>query len=1619
MEGESIWVLTVTPPYASKSMNGGPSVSLNSPQNAHATNNASVTFNCSASSSNNLTNITIYSNFSGSWASNSTTNISGTSNSSAFARTLSDGSYIWNCLAYDDTGNSSFAASNYTLTVDTIAPQITIASPANATYATNPQLNFSYSESNPSVCKYSLNNAANQTLASCSINGTTMTSSYGSNNVILYINDTAGNLNSTQKYWTYDNQGPLYAGNLTSPASPQAYSPALSVQFNITAADLYSSVDTVLLEFNGTNYTTTNATSNYTKTLSGIAAGTYNYRWHMNDTLGNRNSTTQLQYVVNKAATVLTLLLNGTDSDQTYYTPASVNATYIADNNEVTVSMYMNGTALVLSGNRNLSNYASAGSWNYTINTTGSQNYSSASASHLVTISQTPAPNITAWSNNRTNDNSLSVAINESQSVLFNLTADQAVDYAWKKNGTSVGSNQPNYTYSNAAIGTWNITAIVNNTNGTSTKTWTLAVADITKPVLAIILPSNTTYNSVSRTLNYTASDNNALGACWYNYNGANTTLAGCINATFTALNNQQSTLTLYANDSAGNVNSTNVTFTVDTTYPQIAFTGTDANDSYKSRTWIYANLTINETNFKNVTFNLYNTTLVNSTNYTDSTRSVNWTGLAEGVYYINATAYDNVGNVNYTETRRITLDTTLPTLSLDSPSNNSWSAANAISFRYVPVDTNLNSCSLYHNATSWAANATNTSVVSGAQSAFSVAMPDGNYAWNVNCSDLAGNSAFNASNFTVHVDATLPTVSFGSATAQNNSYFNRNWIYANATVVEANEANITFTLYNTTLVNSTNSTGGLLGINWTNLASNIRYYYNITVYDNAGNAQSTETRRLTLDSTAPSANITSPLNNTNTTDPTPLVRFNLTDNLAEVINYTVYVNGTANGQTGQGLNLGNFTLNDLALGNYRIKLSALDEASNTANSSEVFVTILPPAVYLASPIDNYFTANTAINFTFNVSDPEYGGLNCSLYINSVYNRSNTSTVNYTNTVFAITGLSEGNNQEWLVRCINPADNTGNNTKTFNVDLTTPAISYGLNTMADNAFTNGDIFVNVSAYDLNEANITFRLYNSTALLNQTTYTNSARSIAWAVSDGTYYYNATIADIVGHSNTTQARTIIVDTQAPVWSGNVSSNSSGVYLFNITWNDNYMNTVLIEHNFTGTLANYSVSNASNAYYYNYSVGGSTYQYRWYANDSAGNANQSDLWVMALSDIAAPLITIVTPANGTALAAGTTSVNVNITTNENATCRHSANSSFSYADGTNFTVTGNMSHSFAYSVASGNTYGLYYLCNDTSGNVNSAATHHTFSISSAATATTTSSSGGGGGGGGGSTTTKTITMMPNEPLTKVVVSLKQSLDSPSITVANAESITAPSPTEPVYRYVSITMNRFNNSQIENATIDFKVNKSWISKNNFTRIWLAHYDSGWNKLRTDLVNSTATVNYYRAYTDAFSYFAIVGEKASAAQAAPPVAEPPKEVVNETPAEQPKEPAPVVEETKAIPYISYAIAAVLLLIMAYAAMKIKAGKKNDEPKEYVEPEPKQTYVQPQNAQELENSGNYDSQAYSASPKNPNRAHADTSGNLPVQNVPEPINAQKKPNAEEELDDIERRLAEIRRKLKE
>lgn len=121
-----------------------------------------------------------------------------------FDASFSDGTYKWNCQGCDDGGNCSFASSNRTFTIDSTVPIPTIIAPTTLIdygfVGKNESLNWTLIEASPDTCWYEYN-STNSTVV-CGSNSTTFLLDKPKT-LTFYVNDTAGNQNSTTLSWEY------------------------------------------------------------------------------------------------------------------------------------------------------------------------------------------------------------------------------------------------------------------------------------------------------------------------------------------------------------------------------------------------------------------------------------------------------------------------------------------------------------------------------------------------------------------------------------------------------------------------------------------------------------------------------------------------------------------------------------------------------------------------------------------------------------------------------------------------------------------------------------------------------------------------------------------------------------------------------------------------------------------------------------------------------------------------------------------------------------------------------------------------------------------------------------------------------------------------------------------------------------------------------------------------------------------------------------------------------------------------------------------------------------------------------------------------------------------------
>ncbi|MEK6974429.1 MAG: LamG-like jellyroll fold domain-containing protein, partial [Nanoarchaeota archaeon] len=123
------------------------------------------------------------------------------------------------------------------------------------------------------------------------------------------------------------------------------------------------------------------------------------------------------------------------------------------------------------------------------------------------------------------------------------------------------------------------------------------------------------------------------------------------------------------------------------------------------------------------------------------------------------------------------------------------------------------------------------------------------------------------------------------------------------------------------------------------------------------------------------------------------------------------------------------------------------------------------------------------------------------------------------------------------------------------------------------------------------------------------------------SDGNQNYSVNDTGVSYYVNVTQVST---DTIAPSYSNIINPTSNvyarnRTYYFNVTWTDNYaLSNVVLENNFDGILRNVTViSSIGGQYYFPVNdLAAGNYIYKWYANDTSGNINQTSLQTFTLN-------------------------------------------------------------------------------------------------------------------------------------------------------------------------------------------------------------------------------------------------------------------------------------------------------------------------------------------------------------------------------------------------------------------
>jgi len=819
------------------------------------------------------------------------------------------------------------------------------------------------------------------------------------------------------------------------------------------------------------------------------------------------------------------------------------------------------------------------GNYNLSVNATDTGGNVNTSANISITIDNTPANiSIDTPVNSTVQSASflINASVNDTGSKIFNVTFRLTTTntqtnwlYAELNSGT-INQGYWNTTFDTTTTGdaTYNITVNTTDFAGNQNLVNTTQITiDNNPPNNSIITPlanANISGNFlVNASVNDTGTGVQEVNLTLYNSTsnvtsnlmtlGSGTTTTGYWNATIstTTITDGRYNISINASDTSGKINiSQNITITIDNTAANVSAI-TPANSTPQISNFLI-NVSVNDTLTKvfNVTFRLMNHNTVTDwlyaelnsgsidQGYWNTTFNTNTT--TDGNYNITINATDYAGNQNIINITQITIDTEPPT--------------------FLSLTNNASTTTPNNGASNWSITFADTIALANITFAFNdsgtfvfdetLAITGTSYEYNVTKTITTSTKGANVCGFFVFNDTALKqnTTSNSCLTVSNaapkfNTSLEDQTVNSDATFrYDVNCTDIDgdpITHSDDTSLFNINSLTGL--ITDTPSESDVgAFTVTITCNDGTVNVQDSFIYTI-LDATKPTSN--SLTNNASTiTQPNGAVNWSvtLTDGV-ELLSYIFSFNDTGNfvndtPLTISGTNIfinvsktitadfganvcGKFFFNDTSGNKESTENSCFTVKDAATNNPPTTPTTLHPT-------NNSYVNQQEIQLNASSSDQDLDPITYYHFINNTLNQ---TTVNANATLSATDAYYTYN-----VYAGDGINNSQNSTKIFfTKDTTPPTINYGQNTATNNTNTSQNwININVTANDLNENNITFNIYNTTTLITSATFTDKTRTRNFTnLNDSTYFYNVTITDLAGNTNTTPTRQITLDTTPP--------------------------------------------------------------------------------------------------------------------------------------------------------------------------------------------------------------------------------------------------------------------------------------------------------------------------------------------------------------------------------------------------------------------------------------------------------------------------------------------------------
>jgi len=393
-----------------------------------------------------------------------------------------------------------------------------------------------------------------------------------------------------------------------------------------------------------------------------------------------------------------------------------------------------------------------------------------------------------------------------------------------------------------------------------------------------------------------------------------------------------------------------------------------------------------------------------------------------DGKYNLILEGEDDAGNKRNSSLITIYIDTEKPTIELNYPPDDENFSSSEVSLNYTAYDNLASAAECY--ITLDGENTSLNSVNIGEENSYiATGLKEGKHFWNVTCFDEANNiNTSETRSFDVFFPPIIEIISPENLSWSNESTNTFRFNVSDETGIEncsiILNGEINDTNYN--VMNNSENSFVVSGMNRTNI-------WQIECYDNTSYHAYAISPEMVLyvDLVEPSSTITT--SNHTWFNSNPSISIILNDDMANIINYTIYVNDSFNSK-GTVLNNSEEIISLLGLNNgkYEVKVEAMDNALNAKNSSSIIIYYdsLAPSINLLYP-DNETsldTDSTELNFT--VEDNMANRLICNISLDGEIIQDNVEVINGSEKNISVNDL-KGGAHYWNVSCIDNATNIG------------------------------------------------------------------------------------------------------------------------------------------------------------------------------------------------------------------------------------------------------------------------------------------------------------------------------------------------------------------------------------------------------------------------------------------------------------------------------------------------------------------------------------------------------------------------------------------------------------------